>query len=346
MPDRASGLRYQNVEGNLEENLDTLYRNTAIPDETFGPDEERIFIDVDPYDLDDSMFGLQHSDPVKITPVASKGSPMTPTIARADNDYVEESLKSVKRQWQNVAEGKGRRNSTPMVHKEAVNAVTTSGNIGLEMYYVPDSSTKHDSSEESRSREADRRNHDGSVTEHVFSTISFKRVDDDSKREGTKDAKTEISNRTDDYREVLQDEMKKRRVYVENDTVDDAKDLEDDLSQLALTEERGSAAIEQHQDAKNASRNQEDRNGSPGEAVEFRERSTKEETQEANKSSELATTATVAPNPTVESTISSLTIVGTNTETSSFNRRIVRVSVIIVLRFANQLTNVQTPRTT
>ncbi|XP_076668534.1 ADAMTS-like no long nerve cord isoform X2 [Andrena cerasifolii] len=308
MPDRASGLRYQNVEGNLEENLDTLYRNTAIPDETFGPDEERIFIDVDPYGLDDSMFGLQHSDPVKITPVASKGSPMTPTIARADNDYVEESLKSVKRQWQSAAEGKGRRNSTPMDDKLAVNAVTTSGNIGLEVYYVPDSSTKHESSEESRSKEANRRNHDGSGTEHVFSTISFKRVDDDSNEEATKDEKTEISNRTDDYREVLQDEMKKRRVYVENDTVDDAKDLEDDLSQLALTEERGSTAIEQHQDAKNASRNQEDRNGSPGEAVEFRERSTKEETQEANKSSELATTTTVAPSPTADSTISSLTI--------------------------------------
>ena len=105
MPDRASGLRYQNVEGNLEENLDTLYRNTAIPDETFGPDEERIFIDVDPYDLDDSMFGLQHSDPLKITPVASKGSPITPTIARADKDYVEESLKSIKRQ---CAERSGR----------------------------------------------------------------------------------------------------------------------------------------------------------------------------------------------------------------------------------------------
>ena len=92
-----------------------------------------------------------------------------------------------------------------MNHKEAVNAVTTSGSIGLEVYYVPDSSTKHDSSEESRSREAERRNHGGSGTEHVFSTISFKRVDDDSKKGGTKDEKTEISNRTDDYREVLQD---------------------------------------------------------------------------------------------------------------------------------------------
>lgn len=50
MPERNPDLRYQNV----EDNLDILYRNTAIPDETFGPDEERIFIDVDPYDLDES----------------------------------------------------------------------------------------------------------------------------------------------------------------------------------------------------------------------------------------------------------------------------------------------------
>lgn len=75
MPERNPDLRYQNV----EDNLDILYRNTAIPDETFGPDEERIFIDVDPYDLDESMFGLDHSDPVKITPVANKDSLVTPS---------------------------------------------------------------------------------------------------------------------------------------------------------------------------------------------------------------------------------------------------------------------------
>jgi len=54
MSNRETDFTYQSVENSF----DNLYRNTAFPDETFGPDEERIFIDVDPYDLDESVFGL------------------------------------------------------------------------------------------------------------------------------------------------------------------------------------------------------------------------------------------------------------------------------------------------
>lgn len=310
MPDRDSGLRYQNV----EENLDTLYRNTGIPDETFGPDEERIFIDVDPYDLDESMFGLQHSVPVKITPVGSKEGPVTST--NSGNDYVEESLKNIKRQWQNTAESKNHWNSTPKDHKRGtLNSVSPSDNVNVEVYYIPDSNTKRDNSMEPHNRGTDRKHHEYSGTEHVSSTVSHSETDDDPKeadqdeKRRTEDEEAEMSNRTDDYGESLEEEMKKRRVFVENDTVEDVKDLEDDLSELALTEQ-GSTVTEKHQDTGNWSQSQEDRKGSSAEAFDFQERSTKEETRKTNKS-DLATASTPGSNVTMDATISSLIVLDT-----------------------------------
>ncbi|XP_076245168.1 ADAMTS-like no long nerve cord isoform X2 [Calliopsis andreniformis] len=317
MPDKASGLKYQNV----EENLDTLYRNTAIPDETFGPDEERIFIDVDPYDLDESMFGLQHSVPVKITPVSSKENPVTST--NSDGDYVVESLKNIKRQWQSAAENKNHWSSASKDHnKGTLNAVTTADNVSVEVYFIPDTSTRRINSVESHSKEAERKHHDNShdnphdnhVSEHISSTLSFKDMDDEAKKaeedeeKHTEEEVIEISNRTNDYGESLEQEMKKRRIFLENDTAEDTRDLEEDLSEL--TEERTSTVTERQQTAKNSSQGEGLRN-SPEKTVDYQERATREEIQKTNKSTDLATTMIVGPNTTTETTISSLTILDT-----------------------------------
>lgn len=313
MPERNPGLRYQNV----EDNLDTLYRNTAIPDETFGPDEERIFIDVDPYDLDESMFGLRHSDPVKITPVVSKDdsqqSVVTPT--KSGIDYIEESLKNVKRQWHDTSEVKNHWSSTPKnQNKESVNLVTRSDNIGLEVYYIPDSKHSTRKFEESHDKETDRKNDDSSEDEGFSPTMSLKETGLVSKKPDTDDEKTEILNKTTDYGDIFEEEMKKRKVHVENDTVNDGiqaattRDLEDDLIELALTENRGSEEMEKN--IKNLSRNREDRNNSSEDTTDFQEHSTSEEIQKTNKSLDIATSTFAGPNTTVDSTITSLGILG------------------------------------
>lgn len=58
-------------------------KNTAIPDDNFGPDEERIFIDDDAYDADDVIFTLEHKRHMKITPEVTKGV-VTPAISVVD----------------------------------------------------------------------------------------------------------------------------------------------------------------------------------------------------------------------------------------------------------------------
>lgn len=307
IPERNPGLRYQSV----EDNLDTLYRNTAIPDETFGPDEERIFIDVDPYDLDESIFGLQHSDPVKITPVASKDDTVTPT--RTDIDYIEESLKNVKRQWHDTSEVKSHWSSTPKnQNKESVNLATNSDNIGLEVYYISDSKHSTQKFEESHDKDID----SSESEHHVSPTMSLKETDTASKEPDTDNEKTETLNKTEDYGEIFEEEMKKRRIYVENDTVDDdraatTRDLEDDLIDLALTEDRGSEEMEKT--TKNLSRNREDRYNSSEETTDFQERSASEEMQKTNRSLDNGT-ITAGSNATVDSTIASLSILDTTEE--------------------------------
>lgn len=291
----------------MEDNLDTLYRNTAIPDETFGPDEERIFIDVDPYDLDESMFGLQHSDPMKITPVASKDDTVTPT--RPDIDYIEESLRNVKRQWHDTSEVKSHWSSTPKnQNKESVNLATNSDNIGLEVYYISDSKHSTRKFEESR----DKGTNSSESEHHVSPTMSLKETDIAPKEPDTDNEKTETLNKTEDYGEIFEEEIKKRRIYVENDTADDGRaattrDLEDDLIDLALTEDRGSEEMEKN--IKNLSRNREDRNNSSEETTDFQERSASEEVQKTNRSLDNGT-ITAGSNATVDSTIASLSILG------------------------------------
>lgn len=320
MPDRNSGLRYQNV----EENLDNLYRNTAIPDETFGPDEERIFIDVDPYDLDDSMFGLQHSDPVKITPVLNRNLPVTPS--KSDMDYVEESLKNVEREWHDTSEVKNHRSSTHKNHnKDAAHSATTTDNIGLEVFYIPESTTKHstEKSEESRDKMSDERNRDNSESEHISPTVPLKGLDMASEKPDTDNEKPDGINQTDEYGDVFEEEMKKKRVYVENDTVDNGsarsetpKDLEEDLIDLTLTENRES--VETDKDVENLPRHGEAGHNSSEDTKNSKEDTTSEETQKANKSLEIATTVFSGPNVTIDSTLASLNILGKNKSKLNF----------------------------
>ncbi|XP_015429195.1 PREDICTED: ADAMTS-like protein 3 [Dufourea novaeangliae] len=311
MPERTSGLGYQDV----EENLDTLYRNTAIPDEIFGPDEERIFIDVDPYDLDDSMFGLQQNGPVKITPVASKIGPpttTTTTTTSSGNDYIEESLKNVKRQWQSPPDSKNHWNSTPR-EQDKDTAATTSDDIGLAVYYIPNSSPNHGTIEP-HGKSNDRKQHrDSSETEHVFSTMSLKGLEEEAQKPDTRE-KSEILNRTEDYVEELEEEMKKRRVYVENDTTDDGvaetstRDPEEDLSELTLTEDKVLHVTEKGQEDRSSPVNAEDRNGSSDEATEAQGRSTNEE--ETNRSLDLTTV--VGSNTSVDASVASLAVLDTS----------------------------------
>lgn len=303
MPDKNSDLRYQNI----KDNLDTLYRNTAIPDETFGPDEERIFIDVDPYDLDESIFGLQHNDPAKITP---KDNLVTP--AKSDIDYVEESLKNVKRQWHDKTDVKNHWSSTPKnQNKESINLATSSENIGLEMYYVPDSNIKHNIKkfEESHdTNQSDRKNYDNFESEHASSTMSLRETDIISKKPDIDDEEMKVLNKTEEYGYIFEEEMKKRKVYVGNDTDKDSitreattRDLEDDLIDLARMEDREPVKIEKN--IKNLSRNREDHNNSSEDV-------NNEEIQKTNKSLDIATIAFVEPNITTDSTIASLSVLG------------------------------------
>ncbi|CAK9806200.1 Protein madd-4 [Anthophora quadrimaculata] len=303
IPDRNPDLRYQNV----KDNLDTVYRNTMTPDETFVPDEERIFIDVDPYDIDESVFGLQHSDPVKITPVARKESPVT--SAKSDVDYVEESLKNVKRQWHDTSEIKSQWNSTPKhQNRESMNPTTTSGNIGLEGFYIPGSSTRHnkEKSEETYRKDTDRRNHD------ISPTMSLRESDMISKKPD--EERTKILNRTEEYGDIFEDEVQKRKDYIENDTIDDGvtrttENVEEDLIDLALTENGESTAIEK--DVKNLSRNREDRTNSSEGMIHSQERSTSEEIQKTNKPLEVTSTTYGGSNATIETTIAPISILDT-----------------------------------
>ncbi|XP_078047657.1 ADAMTS-like no long nerve cord [Augochlora pura] len=294
-PTKHTQVRYQN----MEDNLDTLYRNTAIPDETFGPDEERIFIGVDPYDLDDTMFGLEHSDPVRITPVAGKEAPVTSAIS--DNDYVVESLRNVKRQWQEPQD-KGHTTQHSKEHaKDVVVPSTVSDDIGLEVFYIPDStSTKH---AEIPRKETDRGHRVTAEIEHVFSTMSLKELEEPRKSDREKG----VSNRTEDYAEELEDEMKKRKTYLANDTVDDSvtwastRDPEEDLSELALSGVKGSNASEKDPEERTRPMNVESQNGSEEEAIDFDDSEEKK-----NKSSSVAGAASC--NTTADTSLATLSI--------------------------------------
>lgn len=74
---------------------------TIIPDDSFGPDEERIFIEDDPYDLDAAFFAIHNEDAPKVTEGHESQGRKTAGAeapgAERGVDYVEESLINTKR---------------------------------------------------------------------------------------------------------------------------------------------------------------------------------------------------------------------------------------------------------
>lgn len=154
MPDKKTGTRYRNVEDNDDFEDHLLYRNTAIPDDVFGPDEERIFIDVDPYDLDAAIFGVRHEDDVdnnnnkRTTGDTSLDKKDFTTVTKANVDHVEESLKNVKRHWQDTFGDVSRYNKRNDTYvndhpDETINSAASSDNVGLEVYYIQDTTTRN-----------------------------------------------------------------------------------------------------------------------------------------------------------------------------------------------------------
>ena len=103
-----------------ENNFPIFGGDTIIPDDKFGPDEERIFIDDGPFDLDEAFFAMHHEEPPKINEdTTRKNKSQNPknknhqTKNRHANhhsnteqsmDYVEESLKNAKIHEKGVAD--------------------------------------------------------------------------------------------------------------------------------------------------------------------------------------------------------------------------------------------------
>ncbi|KAK0078981.1 hypothetical protein PV325_001882, partial [Microctonus aethiopoides] len=79
--------------------FDMFGRSSVIPDDTFGPDEERIFIDDDPYDLETSIISINPWSDIKKTTNKYSNKKMHDETFTTEHtrDYLEESLKNTKR---------------------------------------------------------------------------------------------------------------------------------------------------------------------------------------------------------------------------------------------------------
>lgn len=277
MSNKKTDFVYQN----LEDNFDSLYRHTAIPDETFGPDEERIFIDVDPFDLNESFFGLQNSDGVKSTSrVMEKVDAELNT--KSDIDYIEESLKNVKRQWQESRnEYKDQWSTTPKSHVQSrvmTESVTSPRNSGMDVYYVEESNTRKeifkegssfaDDSEKSINHNAygNLRTKDSSI---ITSTIMSRSLEDQLKIPELDHHNSNHANKTIEYSDAFEEELDKRKIepYVGNHTTDytivrfpTSRELENGAKDDRSIDDRRSSVVGKNpvEDAKNLSRNRED----------------------------------------------------------------------------------------
>lgn len=281
MSNTKTDFMYQNV----EDNFDNLYRNTAFPDETFGPDEERIFIDVDPFDLE-SVFGLQHSDGVKSAPgIMEKVE--TKLTTKSDIDYIEQSLKNVKRQWQESRNGhRDQWSTTPKSHvqnRATTESITSPQNGGMDMYYVEDSSTKKEMLKEAGSFTDDS---DKSINHGVYgnlrtedpstvtSTMMSRSLEDRLRISESEHRSLGHANRTIEYSDAFEEELDKRKIvpYVENHTADytvarfpTTRDLENRAREdSTLIDDHRSGVVGENPDenVRNLSRNREDHAGS------------------------------------------------------------------------------------
>lgn len=268
---------------NIENSFDNLYRNTVIPDETFGPDEERIFIDVDPYDLDESVFGLQHGDGIKSDVMDEIDIKHT---TKPDIDYIEESLKNVKRQWQESRnEYRDQWSTTPKSHiqtRVTMETITASQNGEMDMYYVEDSSTKREMLKEAGGFID---NSDKSINHGVYgnlktedpstitSTTISRNLEDRLRIPESNHRSLSHANRTIEYSDAFEEELDKRKIvpYVENHTADytiarfpTTRDLENRAREdSTLINDRRSSVVGENPDenVRNLSRNREDHAG-------------------------------------------------------------------------------------
>lgn len=281
MSNRETDFIYQSVENSF----DNLYRNTAIPDETFGPDEERIFIDVDPYDLDESVFGLQHGDGIESGPMDKIDTKLT---TKPDIDYIEESLKNVKRQWQESRKNgyRDQGSTTSKSHiqgRVTTESITSSQSDGIDMYYIEDSSTKRETPKEAGSF-AD--NSDKSINHGVYgnlktedpstvaSATASRSLEDRSRIPESNHRSLSHANRTIEYSDAFEEELDKRKIvpYVENHTADytiarfpTTRDLESRAGEdSTLIDDRGTSVVGENpgENVRNLSRNREDHAGS------------------------------------------------------------------------------------
>ncbi|XP_011300116.1 ADAMTS-like protein 3 [Fopius arisanus] len=90
--EKRPNSRYDSV----ERDLGLFSDNTILPDEPFGPDEERIFIDDDPFDMNTAMSLDQLEEAKKSTDALIKVHSQH-SKSQDTKDYLEESLKQAKR---------------------------------------------------------------------------------------------------------------------------------------------------------------------------------------------------------------------------------------------------------
>lgn len=324
----------------LEDNFDSLYRNTAIPDETFGPDEERIFIDVDPYDLNESIFELQHGDGVKSMSNAMEKVD-TELTTKPDIDYIEESLKNVKRQWQESRnEYKDQWSTTPKSHVQSrvmTESITSTRNSGIDVYYVEESSTRKEIFKEGSSfaDDSDKSiNHDAhgnlkTKDSSIITSTMMSRSLEDQLRIGPESDHRNLNhaNKTIEYSDAFEEELDKRKIesYVENHTTDytiirfptSRNRLENRAKEDAtLINDRKSSIVEEDPDenVRNLSRNRENHAGSVEKTslVNLKETSIeKQPSTDENKSANVLTSTIMREdNTTKDPDVESLTALG------------------------------------
>lgn len=273
---------YQDI---IEDRFHSRYRNTIIPDEIFGPDEERIFIDIDPHDLDESVFGLQRNDDINLAiDVVTENAASKLKAAKPDIDYIEESLKNVKRYWQESRdESKGQWSTTTNGHVRS-DTISESVTSPENAYYIEDSNTKRETPNESRGFADDS---DKSINHHdtyggntrtenssIFTSTTMSRSAEEDRLKILEELDSHHSpshaNQTIDYSDVFEEESDKQKIEqrMDNHTNDYTtarfpaiKDPESKIGEdlTTLIDDRGMAVVEENtdEDVRNLSRNRE-----------------------------------------------------------------------------------------
>ncbi|XP_043498775.1 protein madd-4 isoform X2 [Polistes fuscatus] len=236
MPDKKTDLRYHNFE---EDDFEDLYRNTAIPDDVLEPGEERIFINVDPYDLDSAIFGIKQQEDTNKQTSNLLEKKDSPSATKSNMDYVEESLKNVKRHWQDVV--KHHKNDSFNDYSDGtINSAGSSDNVGLEVYYIQDSTTKNVASSLAANEEntSTRTVTSTNIEDTEVSTKIFNYENDD--KSSTNDS-------------IYVDELEKRRAndFNEDRTISSTRSLEiEETNENSTTMEESTLPSIEHIDSK------------------------------------------------------------------------------------------------